>query len=56
MMLILAVLLSWQSGGLSGVIVNSLAFEEGSLYAATDSGIFMRSGGSDWIAGACTAI
>src|SRR5438309_11639595 len=50
MMLILAALLSWQSGGLSGVNVNSIAFEEGSLYAATDSGIFMRTAGSDWIA------
>src|SRR5207253_1914195 len=30
--------------------VNSIAFEEGSLYAATDSGIFMRTAGSDWIA------
>jgi len=48
MIVTLALMLTWQSAGLGGINVNALAFDGGSLYAATDSGIFMRSGGSDW--------
>src|SRR6266487_2987949 len=48
MILALAFALTWQSAGLTGVNANALLFDDGKLYAATDSGIFVRVG--DWSA------
>src|SRR5213596_3406129 len=39
MILALAFALTWQSAGLIGVNANALLFDDGKLYAATDSGI-----------------
>ena len=50
MILALAVVLTWKSAGLAGVNVNALLFDRGNLYAATDSGIFVRAGGDEWSA------
>ena len=50
MILALAVILTWKSAGLTGVNVQALLFDDGNLYAATDSGIFLRAGGSEWVA------